>query len=171
LFHANDTYAEGNNDVDSWMKTFARHLLLPDAISAGQPIPITGYAQVGISGLTRVETLVLPQDEPAPAADPYFTKANWTAAHILEPPAKWGGDLPDDKLPTHLHGFEQGKPRVWPVRFTMAHWATLLPGLPAGKYTLRSRSIDEKGHAQPLPRPFAKSGRNAIESVNLLVKE
>lgn len=172
LFHANDTYAEGNNDVDSWLKTFARCLLKPDVIMHGEPIPVTGYAQVGISGLARVQTCVLPKNEAWPADDPYFIKANWIDAHLLEPPAKWGGNLPDDQLPPHLHGFdpETEKPRHWPMRLTMAHWAALLPGLPQGNYVLRCRSIDEQGHAQPLPRPFAKSGRNAIEEVELAVQ-
>jgi hypothetical protein len=47
---------------------------------------------------------------------------------------------------------------------------TLLPGLAAGEYTLRSRTIDAKGHAQPMPRPFRKSGRCDIEAVKLTVK-
>jgi len=46
----------------------------------------------------------------------------------------------------------------------------LLPGLPAGKYTLRCRTVDENGIAQPLPRPFKKSGRAAIEQVGLTVE-
>lgn len=172
LPHANDTYADGNNDVDSWLKTFALSLLLPDAIKASEPIPITGYAQVGISGLARVETSVLPKDQPWPADDPYFTKAPWTTAHILPPPQTWGGNLPEDKLPPRVRGFdpESGRPTHWPMRLTMAHWATVLPGLPSGDYVLRCRSIDEKGAAQPLPRPFAKSGRNAIEEVALTVR-
>ncbi|MEX0729060.1 MAG: molybdopterin-dependent oxidoreductase [Planctomycetaceae bacterium] len=168
---ANDTYANGNNDVDSGMKTFAQVLLKPDAIAADMPIPITGLAQVGISGLTKVQTLVLPKAQTWPADDPYFTQADWTDAHILPAPETWGGGLPDDKLPPNLHGFDAatGKPKSWPMRLTMAHWATVLPALPAGEYVLRSRTIDEKGHAQPMPRPFAKSGRNAIESVELMV--
>ena len=34
----------------------------------------------------------------------------------------------------------------------------------------RCRSIDERGVAQPMPRPFAKSGHAAIESVEITVK-
>ena len=56
------------------------------------------------------------------------------------------------------------------MRLTKVHWAVLLPGLPAGEYTLRSRTIDEKGMAQPLPRPFQKSGHSSIESVDITVK-
>ena len=172
LFHANDTYASGNNDIDSWLKTFAHSLYRPEQTKPGQPIPVTGYAQVGISGLTRVETCLLPKDMPWPADDPYFTQAPWTPAHILPPPSTWGGQLPDNQLPKNLHGFnpETGKPLHWPLRLSMIHWAALLPGLPAGEYTLRSRTIDEKGQAQPLPRPFKKSGRNAIESLPIVVK-
>ncbi len=172
LFHANDTYADGNNDVDSWMKTFAQHLLLPDNLQAGRPIPITGFAQVGISGLSRVQTCVLPKNPSWPADDPYFTRAEWTDAHILPPPEKWHGNLPDNKLPDNLHGFDpdSGTPLRWPMRLTLAHGAGVLPGMPAGEYTLRCRSMDDRGHAQPLPRPFAKSGRNKIEEVPLVVK-
>jgi len=168
LHHANDTYANGNNDLDSWMKTFARSMLRPESIKAGQPIPITGYAQVGISGLAKVQTSVLPKDQAWPADDPYYTQAKWTDGHILPPPERWGGGL--DQLPLPVHGFKaDGQPLRWPLRLTMAHWAAVLPGLPAGEYTLRCRSIDDKSHAQPMPRPFRKSGRNAIEEIPLKV--
>jgi hypothetical protein len=57
------------------------------------------------------------------------------------------------------------------MRLTRVHWAVLLPGRPAGEYTLRSRTIDGKGVAQPLPRPFQKSGHAAMESVDITVKD
>jgi hypothetical protein len=41
--------------------------------------------------------------------------------------------------------------------------------LPAGEYTLRSRTVDDKGIAQPLPRPFRKSGHAEIEKVTIRV--
>ena len=56
------------------------------------------------------------------------------------------------------------------MRLTKVHWAVLLPGLPAGEYTLRSRTIDEQGAAQPMPRPFRNSGHSAIETVDITVK-
>jgi hypothetical protein len=55
------------------------------------------------------------------------------------------------------------------MRLAKVHWAVLLPGVPAGEYTLRSRTVDEKGHAQPLPRPFQKSGHAALEAVTVKV--
>ena len=100
LYHANDTYANGNNDVDSRQKTWAATL----------------------------------------------------------------------SIPADTMGFDQGKPVQWPLRLTKVHWATLLAGLPPGQYTFRSRTIDEKGIAQPLPRPFHKSGHAAIEQVPIVVE-
>jgi DMSO/TMAO reductase YedYZ molybdopterin-dependent catalytic subunit len=171
LSGANDTYAEQDNDVDSWMKTFAGFLTVPEKIKAGQAVPVTGYAQVGISGLIRVQTWVARKDEKWPADDPYFSKADWRDAEVLSAPKSWGGGLPDGKLPAKLHGFDAQtqRPRDWPMLLSMVHWAAALPGLPAGEYTIRARSIDAKGIAQPMPRPFPKSGRNFIEEKLLRV--
>jgi DMSO/TMAO reductase YedYZ molybdopterin-dependent catalytic subunit len=172
LYHANDTYAQGNNDVGSALKTFAATLSVPAAVKRGEPIPITGYAQVGVSGLSKVQVWIHPSGEAWPADDPYFARAPWTDAEVLAPPKQWGGGLPDGKIPEGTAGFEPatGRPRVWPLRLCKVHWAALLPGLPAGEYTLRCRSIDAKGQPQPLPRPFRKSGHSAIEAVKISVK-
>jgi DMSO/TMAO reductase YedYZ molybdopterin-dependent catalytic subunit len=172
LAHSNDTYAEANNDIDSPLKTFAATLLVPGAVRAGEAIPVTGYAQVGIGGLSRVQVWVHPREKDWPADDPHFTRARWADARILPPPQRWGGGLEGDAVPKGTLGFdpETGRPRTWPLRLGKAHWAALLPGLPAGAYTLRCRAVDEKGQAQPLPRPFRKSGHCAIEAVSLTVK-
>jgi hypothetical protein len=55
------------------------------------------------------------------------------------------------------------------LRLAKVHWAILWPGLPEGEYTLRSRTVDDKGSGQPLPRPFQKSGHSAIEQVTIRV--
>jgi hypothetical protein len=55
------------------------------------------------------------------------------------------------------------------MRLGKVHWAILLPGLPAGEHILRCRTVDAKGQAQPMPRPFRKSGHCAIESVRITV--
>ncbi|MEI8017596.1 MAG: hypothetical protein WCH39_05305, partial [Schlesneria sp.] len=92
---------------------------------------------------------------------------------ILAPPVpgKWGGDLPDSKIPADTLEFDrEGQPKRWPMRFNKIHWAVLLEGLPAGEYTFRSRTVDEKGHSQPMPRPFRKSGHAEIERVDFVVK-
>ncbi len=172
LYHANDTYAGGNNDIDSPVKTFAATLSVPEEVRRGEPIPVTGYAQVGISGLAKVQVWVCPKAEPWPAEDPYFTRAPWQDADILPPPERWGGGLADDQVPAGTQGFDPatGRPRTWPLRLCKAHWAALLPGLPPGDYTLRCRTVDEKGQAQPMPRPFRKSGGCAIEAVEVRVR-
>jgi hypothetical protein len=65
---------------------------------------------------------------------------------------------------------ETGRPRTWPLRGTLAHWAVLLPDLPVGAYEVRCRTIDANGIAQPMPRPFLKSGHNAIASAEIVVQ-
>ena len=170
LPHANDTYANGNNDLDSPLKSFAATLSVAKETQAGQPIPISGYAQVGLSGLTKVQVWIAPGDVDWPAEDKHFTTAPWTDAEILGPPREWGGELPEGKIPADTLGFDAaGTPRTWPMRLAKVHWAALLPGLAAGEYTLRCRTIDEKGIAQPMPRPFRKSGHAAIETVTVKV--
>ena len=168
---ANDTYANWNNDTESPLKTCALFGHVPKQAKAGQPVPITGVAQVGISGLEKVQYCVHPAEAELPKGDPHFTKADWKDAEILPPPENWGGGLPDGKLPPVPRQFDAatGKPREWPLHNTIAHWAVLVPGLRAGRYHLRCRTIDANGAAQPMPRPFPKSGRNAIQRVVLRV--
>jgi DMSO/TMAO reductase YedYZ molybdopterin-dependent catalytic subunit len=172
LAQANDTYAHGNNDIDSPLKTFAATLFVPSELEARAPIPVTGYAQVGISGLSKVQVWISSNAKPWPSDDPYFREAPWRDARILPAPKKWGGKLPGDRIPKGTHGFdtEAGAPRTWPMRLCKIHWATLLPGLPAGDYTLRCRTVDAKGHGQPMPRPFRKSGHCEIEAVRITIK-
>lgn len=169
IAHANDTYAGGNNDLDSPLKSFAATLLVPKEVKAGEAIPVTGYAQVGISGLSKVQVWVHPKGEQWREDDPYFQTAPWIDAKVLGPPKSWDA-MPEGKVPDKTLGFENGgKPTRWPMRLAKVHWAHLLPGLPAAEYTLRSRTVDEKGHGQPLPRPFRKSGHAAIETVTIKV--
>ena len=164
LATSNDTYADQGNDVDSPMKTFAATLSIPRTIKAGEAIAVTGYAQVGISGLSKVQVSL----EPAIAAK---TVNNiWKDAELLSAPARWTGLMGETILPG-THGFDAtGKPQSWPMRLTNAHWATVLPGVPAGEYTFRCRTIDAQGIAQPLPRPFRNSGHAKIETVTVSVQ-
>jgi DMSO/TMAO reductase YedYZ molybdopterin-dependent catalytic subunit len=177
-YQVNDTYALWNNDVDTWMKTQARFIDPPAGAKAGQAVPLVGLAQVGISGLRKVQYSIEPQgaaSQPQGAAaadDPYFHKAEWKDAEILPPPQDWGGGLADGKLPPVPLQFDPatGEPRSWPLRYAIVHWAALAPGLAPGRYALRCRTIDDRGAAQPMPRPFPKSGKNAIHEVPLVVE-
>jgi hypothetical protein len=172
LPHANDTYAEQGNDVDSPLKTFAATLSVPREVKAGEQIALSGYAQVGIGGLKKVQAWIHPAEGELPSGDPYFSTAPWVDMQILAPPEHWGGGVPDKKIPPDTHGFDPqtGRPRSWPMRLALVHWAGVHPGLPAGKYVLRCRAVDEQGHGQPMPRPFRKSGHAAIEEVRLAVE-
>jgi DMSO/TMAO reductase YedYZ molybdopterin-dependent catalytic subunit len=169
---ANDTYALGNNDLESPMKTFARFVQVPSTVSAGSQIVVAGLAQVGVSGLAKVQCWLHPLDAALPPDDPYFERGNWQDATILPPPDHWGGGLPDDRLLAAPLQFDpaSGAPRTWPLRYTVVHWSAALDGVPAGRYALRCRSIDLNDVAQPMPRPFAKSGRAEIEHVQIVVE-
>ncbi len=171
LFHANDTYAEGNNDIDSWLKTFAATLSVPRQLKPDAPIPVTGYAQVGLGGLSKVQISIESGAVERTDRDRSFARAPWIDTQVLPRPKNWGA-LPGGRIPAATLGFDSatGQPHAWPMRLTKIHWAALLPGLPAGEYTLRSRTIDAKGIPQPMPRPFQKSGHSAIESVDITVK-
>jgi DMSO/TMAO reductase YedYZ molybdopterin-dependent catalytic subunit len=168
----NDTYAGQNNDVDTTMKTFARFLNAPQKLKAGQAAALTGLAQVGMSGLSKVQYCLHPALQSASPDDPYLTKADWQDADILPPPEHWGGGLPDGRLPPIPRQFDaQGRPLTWPMRYAIAHWAALLTAPAAGQYELCCRTIDANGIAQPLPRPLPKSGRNEIQRVRINVEE
>src|SRR5712692_9674220 len=54
-FKANDTYADANNDPESYLKTMARIDNGPEIFPANKPISLRGTAMVGWSGLKRVE--------------------------------------------------------------------------------------------------------------------
>lgn len=171
LPHANDTYAEQNNDVDSPMKTFAATLVIPRFAKSGEAIAVSGYAQVGVSGLSKVQVSIVPSETEPSDDDPWMTKLSWIDARMLTAPDTWHG-LQEGRMPADTFGFDAaGVPQSWPMLLTNAHWAIVLPGVPAGEYTIRCRSIDRNGIAQPLPRPFRKSGHSAIEAVGISVAD
>jgi len=171
-YQTNDTYALWNNDVETPMKTQARFLSPPAKAKAGRPIVLVGFAQVGMQGLREVQVSLQREGAPLPADDPHFTRADWHPAQILPPPLDWGGGLPGGKLPEIPLQFDPatGRPRSWPLRYAIAHWAVPLTAPPPGRYHLRCRAIDAQGAAQPMPRPFPKSGNNAIHQVSLEVE-
>lgn len=169
LAHANDTYAEQNNDVDSPLKTYSAPLVVPDKVAAGKPIAVSGYAQVGIAGLKKVQVSIEPKEAAQRENDPYSLQSPWVDAELLPAPTQWGS-LPEGKVPANTWGFnEKGEPKTWPMRLTNAHWAAVLPPQQPGVYTFKCRSIDSHGNAQPLPRPFRKQGYNAIQTETITV--
>ena len=166
---SDDTYANGNNDLNSWLKTFARFGKLPEKIKAGEPLTIHGHAQVGISGLKTVQYWLRDLNQPLPANDPHFMKAPWQDAQIV--PFDGSGIAGFNGAPLHPAQFDPAarKPREWPLRHTLCRWAVKPLKIAPGKYELHCRTIDSNGAAQPMPRPFPKSGRNNIQKVRLEV--
>ena len=96
-FKASDSYAEANNDVESPLKTCARFISAPKEVRAGQPAALTGLAQVGISGLSKVQYAVHAAGRFAD--DPNVAKADWREAKILPPPKDWGDGVASGKSP------------------------------------------------------------------------
>lgn len=168
-FKANDSDADLNNDPENALKTRARFINEPKERAAGRPIPLTGFAQVGVSGLARVQYSVRSAESPWPAEDPYGLKAAWCDATILPPPQRWGGGLRDGKLPAIVQVDSVGAPRQWPLPYTIVHWAALVPALKPGRYELCCRTIDGNGLPQPLPRTLPRTGFNTLHVVPLVV--
>ena len=169
-FKANDSDADLNNDPENGLKTRARFINEPAEIAAGTPGPLTGFAQVGISGLRQVQYSVRPAEGEWPADDPYRSRADWREAAILPPPGRWGGGLTDGRLPATSQTDRAGVPLRWPLRYTIVHWAVLLPGLRPGRYELCCRTIDGNGLAQPLPRTLPRTGFNTLHVAALTVR-
>jgi DMSO/TMAO reductase YedYZ molybdopterin-dependent catalytic subunit len=173
-FQANDTYASGNNDVESHLKTAAYVDSGPESYPAGQPIVVSGTVMVGLSGLRRVEYWLRTEADKGPLRedDPAWAAARWLPCVIEPAPKNWGGTLPNGVLPGGVWGFDPktGQPREWPMRYSWGLWSVTLRDLKPGTYEFRARAVDLNDFAQPEPRPYPKSGRNEILSRRIIVK-
>src|SRR5206468_11016162 len=118
-----DTYANGNNDPDSYLKTAAYVDDGPEKIPAGQPVLLTGKVSSGLSGVKRVEYWVRRvEDKPAPLADdaPELLRGPWVECELQSQP-DWNAILPPGFNPKRLLGFDKatGKPLTWPPRYSV----------------------------------------------------
>jgi DMSO/TMAO reductase YedYZ molybdopterin-dependent catalytic subunit len=167
-YRAMDTYANGNNETESYLKTAAYIDGPPLNVAAGRAVTITGTAMVGLPGLKRVEYWLRPdagthgriEDD-----DPAWRTARWQPCTILPPPRDWGGALPQGVMPRDVWGFDPktGQPKEWPMRYSWALWSVTLDKLTSGSYEFRARSVDQNDFAQPEPRPYPKSGQNPVQ--------
>jgi DMSO/TMAO reductase YedYZ molybdopterin-dependent catalytic subunit len=167
-FRANDTYANNNNDPESYLKTAAYLDSSQEPFRAGQAVVITGTAMVGLSGLRRVEYWLRPDAGThgrLAVEDPAWRTARWQPCTLEPPPKDWSTVLPAGVPPREVWGFDRktGRPREWPMRYSVAQWSVTLSGLRPGTYEFRVRAVDLNGFAQPEPRPYPKSGRNEIQ--------
>jgi hypothetical protein len=87
------------------------------------------------------------------------------------PPEDWTGQLPEGVRPREVWGFDPrtGRPKEWPLRYSIATWSVTLKDVSPGAYEFRVRTVDLNGQAQPEPRPDPKTGRNQIQSKTILV--
>ncbi|MCB1237350.1 MAG: molybdopterin-dependent oxidoreductase [Verrucomicrobiae bacterium] len=165
----NDTYAEGNNDPDSFLKTaaYVDKSLEGRKFPAGQAVHLTGQVIGGLSGVARVEFWVRRvEGEPPPLADdaPELLGAPWQPCELEEQP-DWQTMLPDGVDPRRVLAFDsrRGVPLAWPPRYGMCSYFATVKDLKPGRYEARARSVDLNGYAQPEPRPLQKNGKNAIQ--------
>ena len=167
-YKANDTYAEANNDPESQLKTAAYLDELQAEYTAGQQVFVSGQVICGRSGLKRVEYWLRRLDDEAvelAADDPMILNASWTECELEKPPTNWSPVLPEGIQSKSVLGFDPktGQPSTWPLKFSLASFSTRLDNLAAGKYEVRARAVDLNDFAQPEPRPYQKSGKNAIQ--------
>ena len=173
-YQANDTYALANNDPESYLKTAA---YLDDEAeathAAGKPVTIRGTAMVGWPGLERVEYWLRPSGGELAEDDPAWAKADWRRCALDPPPGDFGPELPAGVRPDRVWGIGTGgRPKEWPMRFSVARWSASLTGLAPGRYEFRARTVDRNGFAQPEPRPFAqRSGLNGVQCKRLRITE
>ncbi len=167
-FKANDTYASGNNDLESYLKTAAYVDGGATKFEAGKPAVLRGTVINGLSGLKRVEYWLRPDTGMHGTLDdddPAWQKAKWLPCRIEPAPDDWDGVFPEGVRPKDVWGFDAttGKPKEWPMRYSIGAWSATLEGLAPGMYEFRARAVDLNGIAQPEPRPYQKSGRNAVQ--------
>ena len=173
-YEANDTYAEKKNDPESYLKTAAYFDdLRPATFAPNERKEIRGTAMVGWPGLERIEYWLRPDpgtNKELADNDTAWAEAQWKPATIDPLPADWGGTLPAGVLPKDVWGFDAaGRPKEWPMRYSVAHWTATIADLKPGQYEIRVRTVDCNGYAQPEPRPNQRTGRNRVQSKVIVV--
>ncbi|MFT3883159.1 MAG: molybdopterin-dependent oxidoreductase [Gemmatales bacterium] len=174
-YDPNDTYAEQNNDPESYLKTAAYFDSINDqALSVGKQVVIRGTAMVGWPGLERIEYWLRPvttESKKVTHDDPEWAAAPWRPALLDPAPTDWGIALPEKIQPRDVWGFNtDDQPKDWPMRYSLAQWSLPITIKQPGRYELRVRSVDKNGFAQPHPRSGQKSGRNLVQMKVLTVE-
>jgi DMSO/TMAO reductase YedYZ molybdopterin-dependent catalytic subunit len=159
-----DTYG---GEPEAYLKTQAPRIDGPAAFKAAAPVTYQGRAVVGVPGLRRVEYWLRPDtgtDGELADTDPAWERAEWQPCVIRPAPEDWSAHLPKGIKSTDLWGFDPktGRPKEWPMRYTVVPWAVTLTGLKPGAYELRVRTVDQNGFAQPQPRPHPGTGKNDV---------
>ncbi len=122
----------------------------PASFKAGAPAIYYGLAVVGLPGLKRVEYWLRPDtgaNGKLADDDPAWQSAAWQPCVIDPPPDDWTGHLPAGISPKEIWGFDPqtGKPKDWPLRYSVATWTMTLKDMKPGAYELRVRTVDMNG--------------------------
>ena len=138
-YQTNDTYALANNDPESYLKTAAYLDDSNEAVyPAGTAALIRGTAMVGWPGLERIEYWLRPVIRPVGELhedDPAWMTAEWRPCDLVPPPADLAAELPPGVNLARIWGFgPDGRPKGWPMRFSVALWSVSLKGLMPGDY-------------------------------------
>jgi DMSO/TMAO reductase YedYZ molybdopterin-dependent catalytic subunit len=153
----NDTYG---GEPDAYLKTQVPRIEGPESFKTGEPATYRGVAVVGMPGLKRVEYWLRPDtatgDKPA-------DESAWQPCTV-DPPPDWSAHLPKGITPNEVWGFDSqsGKPKEWPLRYTVAFWSVTLKDVKPGGYKLFVRSVDQNDFAQPQPRPHSGTGASTV---------
>lgn len=168
-----DTYG---GEPDAYLKTQIPRIDGPKEFKAGAPVTYYGRAVVGVPGLKRVEYWLRPDAGKGGELDDNDSAcegATWEPGVIEPPPDDWSTQLPKGVSSKELWGFDPqtGKPKEWPLRFTVVNWAVTLKDLKPGPYKLCVRTVDLNDFAQPQPRPQTASGGNAVPCKDIKATE
>jgi hypothetical protein len=152
-----DTYG---GEPDGYLKTQVPRIDGPEKLKAGVPTTYRGVAVVGLPGLKRVEYWLGAEGTDGKPGD---DDPAWQPCDLEPPPDDWSAHLPRGISSKEVWGFDphSGKPKEWPLRYTVSFWTLTLKVPKPGDYQLRVRTVDLNGFAQPQPRP-QETGRNAV---------
>jgi DMSO/TMAO reductase YedYZ molybdopterin-dependent catalytic subunit len=169
-YRANDTYAaidEGDegNDPGSVQKTYTTvdtsHGAAPTP--SGNPVNLSGVLMNGRTPASHLEYWVRGPDPKLSKPDASNTLRDGDAELLAGPWVRFEIPSPPVPFDCALFGVRQdGVPKKWPLPFSFTSWTVNIPGLRAGFYELRARTVDEAGNAQPEPRRLQNNGRNTI---------
>jgi DMSO/TMAO reductase YedYZ molybdopterin-dependent catalytic subunit len=168
-FGANDTYERWNNDVDSPMKSFARFADVPESARAGERVEFPVWRK-SVNRVGQVQWSFLRKDAAAWSDDQTLGRSVGKMRISCQRP-RLGWRIAWRKASRRAAQLRSEDGSSVPVAASLYDGPLGCRAAPleCGTYTLRCRSIDHNGIAQPMPRPFAKSGRVDIHEVTLVV--
>ena len=126
-----------------------------------------GIAQVGVSGLAKVQYWLHPAGEPLPRRRPALHARRLARRRDPAAARRLGRRAARRRLARHAAPVRPGTgpPRQWPLRYTVAHWAAELPALRARRATTcaagpSTRTASPSRCPAPSPRAAGPTSRS-----------